>query len=145
MIVPPSFVLDADDISADIANIRNMVFLQGYYGPTLAILYEPRPTSVGYDDLSPTTDDANFYYRRAVALSDTYCLAAVSLDLLQQSHPTTIWSIEHLPSSCLYMHPVPKPIGALIGLFLTLLTYLQAVCCLCPRTPSAILGTPRPC
>lgn len=41
-------MLEAHDISPEICNIRDMVFLHGYYGPTLAILYEPQPTTIGF-------------------------------------------------------------------------------------------------
>lgn len=44
----PSFVVRDNEIDANIKNVVDFTFLYGYLEPTLAILYEPEQTVVGY-------------------------------------------------------------------------------------------------
>lgn len=43
----PSFVIPFSSIDAKVRNVVDMVFLYGYFEPTLAILYEPVQTWTG--------------------------------------------------------------------------------------------------
>lgn len=82
------------EISPKIKNVRDIVFLHGYFEPTLAILFETTPTWPG----------------RVMLQKDTCSIMAISLDLRKQTHPI-IWNVDNLPSSSFKLIPVPKPIG----------------------------------
>ncbi|KAK9727894.1 mRNA cleavage and polyadenylation factor subunit [Basidiobolus ranarum] len=93
----PSFVIDGSSIQKNMRNIIDMVFLEDYYEPTLAILYEPIQTNT-------------------VLLStrkDTCAMVVVSLDLTKKLYPV-IYSIDSLPYDCIKLIPVPKPIGGIL-------------------------------
>ena len=77
-----------------VRRVRSMKFLQGYFEPTLMILYEHEPTWSG----------------RVAARMDTCALLTISIAVEERSSPI-IWSQKHLPYSCFRILPVPEPIG----------------------------------
>ncbi|KAI1285461.1 Cleavage and polyadenylation specificity factor subunit 1 [Halotydeus destructor] len=91
-----------------ICNILDMQFLDGYYEPTLLILFEPLRTWSG----------------RVAVRQDTVSMVALSLNVNQKVHPI-IWSVSHLPYDCFKAMPVPKPIGGVLILAANSLTYLN--------------------
>ncbi|PRP79749.1 cleavage and polyadenylation specificity factor subunit 1-like [Planoprotostelium fungivorum] len=80
-----SFLLDLSQDLPNIKNIKDYVFLEGYYEPTLMILHEPAATATG----------------RLGALKDTCCVTAVTLGLNRNNRQNPIiWSVDHLPYDC---------------------------------------------
>ncbi|KAG7154434.1 Cleavage and polyadenylation specificity factor subunit 1-like 2 [Homarus americanus] len=103
-----SYIIDPKDFEAPcIDNIIDMQFLNGYYDPTLMLLYEPIKTFPG----------------RVAVRQDTCALAAISLNIRQRLHPV-IWSLTCLPHDCQKLLPVPKPIGGVLLFASNSLTYL---------------------
>ncbi|KZT36486.1 hypothetical protein SISSUDRAFT_989137 [Sistotremastrum suecicum HHB10207 ss-3] len=76
----PSFVLDLHDISHEIRNIIDFVFLPGLIHPTLAILFQTQQTWTG----------------RLKEYKDTTRLWRISMDLSSQTYPI-VSRIENLP------------------------------------------------
>jgi hypothetical protein len=93
----PSFVLQASQLDERIKNIVSFTFLYGYYQPTLAVLFEPHPTTTARLPLS----------------KDTMCLAIVSIDLSTRTS-ALINYIENLPYDLHAVYAVPKPIGGVL-------------------------------
>eukprot|EP01116_Phalansterium_solitarium_P001407 TRINITY_DN11208_c0_g3_i1.p1 TRINITY_DN11208_c0_g3~~TRINITY_DN11208_c0_g3_i1.p1 ORF type:complete len:1483 (+),score=557.48 TRINITY_DN11208_c0_g3_i1:140-4588(+) len=83
-----------------IKHVKDYVFLHGFYEPTILIMHEPKPTSVG----------------RLRQLSDSVCLTALSLTNSQRGKPPVIWSVERLPWDLWQMVAVPEPIGGALVL-----------------------------
>ncbi|OON19425.1 CPSF A subunit region, partial [Opisthorchis viverrini] len=75
-----------------INNVLDMQFLNGFYEPTLLVLYEPIGTWAGVS-----------------ARRDTCCIVALSFNLQKRTNPV-IWFQESLPYDCTYVHSVPEPI-----------------------------------
>nr|CAG8506381.1 12436_t:CDS:10 [Entrophospora candida] len=93
----PSFVVELSSIQSKIKNIIDMNFLNDYYEPTLAILFEPCQTWPG----------------KLNSQKDTCSLIVISLDIAQKKYPI-IYSMDNLPHSCVKTVPVPKPIGGIL-------------------------------
>ncbi|TPX54847.1 hypothetical protein PhCBS80983_g05700 [Powellomyces hirtus] len=93
----PSFVVSFSAIEPKMRNVADMVFLYGYFEPTLAILYEPVQTWTG----------------RLGARKDTKCLIVVSLDITQRSYPI-LFRVDNLPYNCSNLMAVPSPVGGVL-------------------------------
>ncbi len=99
------FMLDIESLitsnssggSASIGTIKDLVFLDGYYEPSILILHERKHTHEG---------------RFAVA-RDTVGLLSISLNLNQQTH-SVISIASKLTHYCERLYPVPNTGGALI-------------------------------
>lgn len=139
--VKPSFLLDLRAMG--IINVKDFVFLQGYYEPTLLILYEPTQTWSG----------------RVAVNRNTCVAAAVSLNLWQHrgqtsAHPV-VWSAEFLPYDTQRLIAVPGPIGGALALSTNSLLYLNQASASClplnvfadlylsPQTPFPSAGKNR--
>ncbi|XP_048576873.1 cleavage and polyadenylation specificity factor subunit 1 isoform X2 [Nematostella vectensis] len=106
--VLPSYIIDVKEIDEKTCNILDIQFLHGYYEPTLLILYEPLKTWAG----------------RLAMRNDTCALVAVSLNMSQKAHPV-VWQLSCLPFDCIYVMPVPKPIGGVLVCCMNALLYLN--------------------
>ncbi|KAG5672216.1 hypothetical protein PVAND_002358 [Polypedilum vanderplanki] len=104
----PSYLITLKDLDEKIDNVIDIQFLQGYYEPTLLILYEPVRTFPG----------------RIAVRNDTCCLVAISLNIQQRVHPV-IWSVTNLPFDALQAVPINKPIGGCLILCINSLIYLN--------------------
>ncbi|XP_067935054.1 cleavage and polyadenylation specificity factor subunit 1-like [Watersipora subatra] len=104
----PSYIISLSKMEEKIHNIVDVQFLQGYYEPTLFILYEPIKTWAG----------------RLPVRRDTCKIAAISLNLLEKVHPV-IWSLDNLPFDCQKSLAIPKPIGGVLVLAATSVIYLN--------------------
>jgi cleavage and polyadenylation specificity factor subunit 1 len=104
----PSYLITLKDLDEKIDNVVDIQFLQGYYEPTLLILYEPVRTFPG----------------RIAVRNDTCCLVAISLNIQQRVHPV-IWSVTNLPFDALQAVPINKPIGGCLIFCINSLIYLN--------------------
>eukprot|EP00026_Physarum_polycephalum_P000594 Phypoly_transcript_00595.p1 GENE.Phypoly_transcript_00595~~Phypoly_transcript_00595.p1 ORF type:complete len:1399 (+),score=296.34 Phypoly_transcript_00595:319-4197(+) len=102
----PSFVIHLHDLN--IHNVKDFVFLEGYYEPTVLILHEPRPTWVG----------------RIAVRKETCVVTALSLNISQKLHPV-IWTVDHLPSTAAQLVAVPEPLGGALVLCTNHLLYFN--------------------
>ncbi|KAI9146233.1 CPSF A subunit region-domain-containing protein [Paraphysoderma sedebokerense] len=93
----PSFVMKAQKLDPNIQNIKSVVFLENYYEPTIAILYEPVKTWIG----------------RIATRKDTCRIAVISLDLHQNVYPL-LFSVSSLPTSSHTLIAVPAPLGGVL-------------------------------
>lgn len=122
----PSFVIPFRDIGNGIQNVRDYVFLHGYYEPTLLILFENPP-------LTSTS--------RLALVKDTCSAVAVSINLMAssstrthinpnaKSHPI-IWTIDKLPYSSFKLASVEEPLGGVFVFATNQLLYVhQRVVC----------------
>ncbi|GFS30200.1 cleavage and polyadenylation specificity factor subunit 1 [Nephila pilipes] len=103
-----SYTIKFSDIDEKVNNIKDLQFLQGYYEPTLLLLYEPLRTWPG----------------RIAVRQDTCAILALSLNINQRVHPV-IWTVSGLPYDCLYAMAVPKPIGGVLLVAVNSLLYLN--------------------
>ncbi|TGZ75604.1 hypothetical protein CRM22_000249 [Opisthorchis felineus] len=90
-----------------INNVLDMQFLNGFYEPTLLVLYEPIGTWAGVS-----------------ARRDTCCIVALSFNLQKRTNPV-IWFQESLPYDCTYVHSVPEPIGGVLILATNSIIYMK--------------------
>ncbi|XP_030753926.1 cleavage and polyadenylation specificity factor subunit 1 [Sitophilus oryzae] len=103
-----SYMILLKDFIDKIDNIIDIQFLDGYYEPTLLILYEPLKTFSG----------------RVAVRTDTCAMAAISLNLQQKVHPI-IWSVANLPFDCTKAVPIKKPLGGTLIFSVNALIYLN--------------------
>ena len=81
-----------------VKNVKEMVFLEGYFEPTLLLLFEPKRIWSG----------------RALDVTMNSCsICAVSLNITQKRYPTTVWS-SHLPFDSRFLVAVPQPISGVL-------------------------------
>eukprot|EP01119_Soliformovum_irregulare_P015471 TRINITY_DN4356_c0_g1_i2.p1 TRINITY_DN4356_c0_g1~~TRINITY_DN4356_c0_g1_i2.p1 ORF type:complete len:842 (-),score=254.19 TRINITY_DN4356_c0_g1_i2:3-2528(-) len=99
---PKSFIIDL--AAMGIRNIKDYIFLNGYFEPTLLILHEPILTWTG----------------RLAIKRDTCALTAISLTFSQQVNPI-VWDADNLPYDSTRLEAVPDPIG---GAFVFSTNYL---------------------
>jgi cleavage and polyadenylation specificity factor subunit 1 len=104
----PSYLISLKDLDEKIDNVIDIQFLQGYYEPTLLILYEPVRTYPG----------------RIAIRNDTCCMVAISLNIQQRVHPV-IWTVTNLPFDALQAVPINKPIGGCLIMCVNSLIYLN--------------------
>jgi cleavage and polyadenylation specificity factor subunit 1 len=93
----PSFVLPLEDVSKSLCNIKDFLFLPGFNNPTIAFLYEPKPTWTG----------------RLQSHKDTFHVEIRTLDVLSKTY-ASLSSVSGLPSDCQYMLACATSIGGLI-------------------------------
>ncbi|VDM68066.1 unnamed protein product [Strongylus vulgaris] len=74
-----------------------MVFLDGYYEPTLLFLYEPHQTTAG----------------RASVRYDTMHLLGVSVNVFDEQ-VAIVWQVGSLPMDCNRLVAIPKPLGGIL-------------------------------
>ncbi|KHJ46818.1 CPSF A subunit region [Trichuris suis] len=108
IIAARSYVIGLNAIDSRLFHVSDICFLHGFHEPTLLLLYEPIQTTVS----------------RVVIRKDTFCIIAVSLNLKDQTH-AVIWAVSHLPFDCLYMKPVPKPVGGIVIFAMNSVIYLN--------------------
>ncbi|RKP39032.1 CPSF A subunit region-domain-containing protein [Dimargaris cristalligena] len=105
----PSFMLDLEQLDQRVAQVLDIVFLHGYYVPTLAILYEA----------PETTWTGNLKNQR-----DTCSVIVLSLDLMQKG-ASVIYHKTGLPYDCFKIVPVPIPTGGLMVVAANALIHLS--------------------
>lgn len=93
--VKPSFMISLE--SYDILHVKDMVFLEGYFQPTILVLHEPIQTWAG----------------RINSKRNSCVVSAISLDLSEKSH-NIIWTVEELPFDSYQILAVPKPVGGAV-------------------------------
>lgn len=106
-----SFIINLPTLG--IRNIKDFIFLYGYYEPTLLILYEPTLTWTGYIYYLRKKGFITYIFfhdRRLAFHKDTVCLVALSLSLEKKIYPI-IWSFEKLPYDSFCLINIPEPIG----------------------------------
>lgn len=81
-----------------VGNVRDFVFLEGYFEPTLLVVHEPKRSWAG----------------RALEKLYTCCLSAISLDLSQKKSHPLVWGASNLPFDCKLAFPVPEPVGGVL-------------------------------
>ncbi|KAL1407554.1 mRNA cleavage and polyadenylation factor subunit [Vanrija albida] len=94
----PSFVLSLADVSPDIKNIEDVLFLPGFHSPTIAILFEPMQTWAG----------------RYKSERDTFRLEIRTVDLSAGGSYPLLTSVKALPSDSLYLVACPTEIGGVV-------------------------------
>eukprot|EP00007_Cunea_sp_BSH-02190019_P003264 CAMPEP_0174241462 /NCGR_PEP_ID=MMETSP0417-20130205/23505_1 /TAXON_ID=242541 /ORGANISM="Mayorella sp, Strain BSH-02190019" /LENGTH=1875 /DNA_ID=CAMNT_0015320703 /DNA_START=121 /DNA_END=5746 /DNA_ORIENTATION=+ len=104
--VQPSYLLDLKAL--DIVHVIDVVFMHGYYTPTIVVLYQPRYTWAGNIELS----------------MDTCSLCAISLNVSLQQQ-TVIWTVEKLPFNCDRLAAVPAPLGGVLVFSANILMYIS--------------------
>ncbi|KHJ89410.1 CPSF A subunit region [Oesophagostomum dentatum] len=92
-----SFSIPLSEIDHRLENIVDMVFLDGYYEPTLLFLYEPHQTTAG----------------RASVRYDTMHLLGVSVNVFDEQ-VAVVWQVGSLPMDCNRLLPIPKPLGGVL-------------------------------
>ncbi|CAD6192787.1 unnamed protein product [Caenorhabditis auriculariae] len=92
-----SYIIPLKQIDARLENVIDMVFLDGYYEPTLLFLYEPLQTTAG----------------RASIRFDTMCMMGVSVNINDRQF-AVVWQTANLPMDCQTLLAVPKPLGGAV-------------------------------
>ncbi|CAJ0592153.1 unnamed protein product [Cylicocyclus nassatus] len=92
-----SFSIPLSEIDHRLENIVDMVFLDGYYEPTLLFLYEPHQTTAG----------------RASVRYDTMHLLGVSVNVFDEQ-VAIVWQVGSLPMDCNRLVAIPKPLGGVL-------------------------------
>lgn len=103
-----SYIIKLTELEEKVDNVIDVQFLDGYYEPTLIILYEPVGTFPG----------------RIAVRQDTCNMVAVSLNTQQKNHPI-IWSLNNLPFDCCQILPVPKPLGGALIVAVNSIIYVN--------------------
>ncbi|RKP05219.1 CPSF A subunit region-domain-containing protein [Thamnocephalis sphaerospora] len=103
-----SIVIPFSEIGPEIKNVLSVRFLNNFYEPTLAVLYEPAETWTG----------------RLQTRKDTCELVVVSLDLTNRKFPI-IYRRDRLPYDCHTLLPVPAPLGGLFVIANSCLIYVD--------------------
>ncbi|VDN50784.1 unnamed protein product [Dracunculus medinensis] len=123
-----SYTIPLSSVDSRLVNIIDMVFLDGYYEPTLLFLYEPAQTTAGrqgFDFFNFKMDyikNENFY--KACLRYDTMCIIGVSLNVNEQVQ-AAVWQLTSMPMDCSWMLPVPRPIGGIMVFATNSLIYLN--------------------
>ena len=80
-------------------NTRDLCFLHGHAGPTLALLCEPQQTWAG----------------RLTTKANTCCLIVLAVDMAAKKY-SQIWRADGLPYDCSSLLPLPDPLGGVLVL-----------------------------
>nr|XP_018259229.1 protein CFT1 [Kwoniella dejecticola CBS 10117]OBR81387.1 protein CFT1 [Kwoniella dejecticola CBS 10117] len=94
----PSFVLSLSDVSPNLKNLQDLLFLSGFHSPTIALLYSPLHT----------------YSGRYQSTKDNYCLEIRTIDLSSGGAYPLLTSVTGLPSDSLYLVPCPSELGGVV-------------------------------
>ncbi|WVR09012.1 protein CFT1 [Kwoniella sp. DSM 27419] len=94
----PSFVLRLTDVSPDLKNIQDLLFLPGFHSPTVALLYSPQHSWSG----------------RYQTIKDNFHLEIRTLDLSSGGTYPLLTSVNNLPSDSLYLVPCPPELGGVV-------------------------------
>ncbi|WWC73047.1 protein CFT1 [Kwoniella pini CBS 10737] len=94
----PSFVLSLSDVSPNLKNLQDLLFLSGFHSPTLALLYSPLHT----------------YSGRYQTIKDNYCLEIRTIDLSSGGTYPLLTSVTGLPSDSLYLVSCPSELGGVV-------------------------------
>ncbi|CAI2349862.1 unnamed protein product [Caenorhabditis sp. 36 PRJEB53466] len=106
-----SYIIPLKQIDPRLDNVADMVFLDGYYEPTILFLYEPLQTTPG----------------RACVRFDTMCIMGVSVNIVDRQF-AVVWQTANLPMDCNSLLPIPKPLGGAMVFGSNTIVYLnQAV------------------
>ncbi|EFO97928.1 CRE-CPSF-1 protein [Caenorhabditis remanei] len=106
-----SYIIPLKQIDPRLDNVADMVFLDGYYEPTILFLYEPLQTTPG----------------RACVRYDTMCIMGVSVNIVDRQF-AVVWQTANLPMDCTSLLPIPKPLGGALVFGSNTIVYLnQAV------------------
>ncbi|CAL2042312.1 unnamed protein product [Caenorhabditis brenneri] len=106
-----SYIIPLKQIDPRLDNVADMVFLDGYYEPTILFLYEPLQTTPG----------------RACVRYDTMCIMGVSVNIVDRQF-AVVWQTANLPMDCATLLPIPKPLGGALVFGSNTIVYLnQAV------------------
>ncbi|CAI4232020.1 unnamed protein product [Auanema sp. JU1783] len=92
-----SFIISLKQIDSRLENVADIVFLDGYYEPTLLFLFEPLQTTAG----------------RASIRFDTMCIMGVSVNVNDQRF-AVVWQLNNLPMDGSRLLAIPKPIGGAV-------------------------------
>ncbi|KAK6009166.1 CPSF A subunit region [Ostertagia ostertagi] len=92
-----SFSIPLSDIDHRLENVVDIIFLDGYYEPTLLFLYEPHQTTAG----------------RASVRYDTMHLLGVSVNVFDEQ-VAIVWQVGSLPMDCNRLVAIPKPLGGVL-------------------------------
>ncbi|CAJ0931010.1 unnamed protein product, partial [Mesorhabditis belari] len=103
-----SYVTPLTSIDSRLENVIDMVFLDGYYEPTIMFLYEPLQTTAG----------------RACIRNDTMCTMAVSINVFDKQM-AVVWSQTSLPLDIDRIYSVPKPLGGALVVGANEIVYLS--------------------
>ena len=93
----PSFVLPLEDVSKSLCNLKDFLFLPGFNNPTIAFLYEPKPTWTG----------------RIQSQKDTFHVEVRTLDVLSKTY-ASLSTVSGLPSDSQYMVACSTAIGGVV-------------------------------
>ncbi|CAP34673.1 Protein CBR-CPSF-1 [Caenorhabditis briggsae] len=106
-----SYIIPLKQIDPRLDNVADMVFLEGYYEPTILFLYEPLQTTPG----------------RACVRYDTMCIMGVSVNIVDRQF-AVVWQTANLPMDCNSLLSIPKPLGGAVVFGSNTIVYLnQAV------------------
>ncbi|WWC91156.1 uncharacterized protein L201_006097 [Kwoniella dendrophila CBS 6074] len=94
----PSFVLSLSDVSPNLKNMKDLLFLSGFHSPTLALLYSPIHTWSG----------------RYQSVKDNFCLEIRTIDLSSGGTYPLLTSVKGLPSDSLYLVSCPSELGGIV-------------------------------
>eukprot|EP00124_Ichthyophonus_hoferi_P004485 Ihof_evm3s501 gene=Ihof_evmTU3s501 len=115
-VIRPSYLIKLSEVDPNIRFVHDMSFLEGYFEPTLLILYESVTTWAGPDILllaSPSTLNNQptplNLHSRVSARSDTVSIIAISINSITREHHV-VWQMDGLPFDCRRLQPVPRPI-----------------------------------
>ncbi|KAK6059497.1 CPSF A subunit region [Cooperia oncophora] len=89
-----SFSIPLSDIDHRLENVVDIIFLDGYYEPTLLFLYEPHQTTAG----------------RASVRYDTMHLLGVSVNVFDEQ-VAIVWQVGSLPMDLIYLNQSVPPCG----------------------------------
>ncbi|KAJ1364824.1 hypothetical protein KIN20_024998 [Parelaphostrongylus tenuis] len=92
-----SFSIPLSEIDHRLENVVDIIFLDGYYEPTLLFLYEPHQTTAG----------------RASVRYDTMHLLGVSVNVFDEQ-VAIVWQVGSLPMDCNRLVAIPKPLGGVL-------------------------------
>ncbi|TYJ59069.1 protein CFT1 [Cryptococcus floricola] len=105
----PSFVLSLSDVSANIKNVHDLLFLAGFHSPTLALLFSPLYTWSG----------------RYQTVKDNFCLQIRTFDLSSGGSYPLLTSVSGLPSDALYLVASPAELGGIVVITSTGLVHVD--------------------
>jgi len=95
----PSYVLSLPDVSPNLKNLADLLFLPGFHSPTLALLYSPVFTWAG----------------RYKTARDTFVVEIRTFDLSSGGSYPLLTLATNLPSDSLYLVACPAELGGVVA------------------------------